>query len=484
MNFSLSRRDALALLSTGAAVSSVAGCGRLAAQVPRPGRLSELHIGNRDIALTAQEAKLPLVQGAAPSPLWLYGSQLFPVFRIQRGERVSVTLKNALKQHTSIHWHGIRLPNAMDGVPYLTQRPVQPGESFAYRFTPPDAGTYFFHPHCNTTEQLGRGMVGVLIVDDGVTFDDDVVLVLKDWRVAPDGQFDPFVTLSGASRAGTFGSLRTVNALPSPHIDIPAGGNIRLRLVNADSTRILSIGLSGAPAQIIAIDGNPVSPFALDTWRLGPGMRLDLALRSPKSGDIRLIDYFDTSLVTLASLVPRGKPSREDAFAARTLPSNSLQAPVLDAAWTHTFELGAGVVPPDIPETPPLVLADGTRINLADALCLASATFWMLDGKSWPVREHGRLPPPLFSIKRGQTVALEFRNATKRAHPIHIHGHTMSVLSTSVLLRPVHHADTVVVLPNERVKVAFVADNPGNWMIHCHIIEHQETGMMGWFRVS
>ena len=98
--------------------------------------------------------------------------------------------------------------------------------------------------------------------------------------------------------------------------------------------------------------------------------------------------------------------------------------------------------------------------------------------------DHERLPPPLFSFSRGQKAVLEIANATSRAHPIHIHGHTMTLLSASLIARPVHRADTVMVWPNERVTVGFTAGNPGNWMIHCHVVEHQETGMMGWFRVS
>jgi FtsP/CotA-like multicopper oxidase with cupredoxin domain len=90
----------------------------------------------------------------------------------------------------------------------------------------------------------------------------------------------------------------------------------------------------------------------------------------------------------------------------------------------------------------------------------------------------------LMSFARGQAVGLELFNATSHAHPLHLHGHTMNILSTSLLRRPPHRADTVLVMPNERVRAAFVADQPGAWMIHCHIVEHQETGMMGWFRVS
>ncbi len=134
-----------------------------------------------------------------------------------------MTLRNELSQHTSIHWHGVRGPNAMDGVPYLTQQPVQPRQNFSYRFTPPDAGTYFFHPHCNTAEQLGRGLVGVLIVENHAErFDDDVVMILKDWRIGSDGKFLPFLTASGASRAGSFGTVRTINGAVQPQFQCQA----------------------------------------------------------------------------------------------------------------------------------------------------------------------------------------------------------------------------------------------------------------------
>src|SRR5258705_13516684 len=118
--------------------------------------------------------------------------------------------------------------------------PIQPGECFAYRFMPPDAGTYFFHPHCNSVVLLGRGLAGVLIVEDedAARFDDDVVCVLKDWRVAKDGAFLPFVTTEGAGRSGTFGTIRTANALVAPEIAVPAAADIRLRILNLHATNV------------------------------------------------------------------------------------------------------------------------------------------------------------------------------------------------------------------------------------------------------
>jgi FtsP/CotA-like multicopper oxidase with cupredoxin domain len=458
----LSRRD---MLFAGAA-ASLGGCALFA-----PGaRLSETRVAQGEIVLTAHECSVAV--GPEPAPLWIYNDWPFPVLRMKRGETLSVRLRNGLREHTSIHWHGIRLPNAMDGVPYLTQLPVQPGEAFLYRFAPPDAGTFFFHPHCNTAEQLGRGLVGALIVEEpDERFDDDAVLILKDWRMDQRGRFLPFLTDAGASKSGSFGALRTVNGAVAPRIDLKPG-LVRLRLINADPSRISEIGIDGGRANAVAIDGNPVVPFALETWRLGPGMRLDLMLET--SGEAKLLDYFAAEPVLLATL--RTKAHAPVFESAPVAPSD------WGDAWQHTLELGAGVG--DIPDPAPVILPDGRRIALADSLCLAQGAFWTLDGKSWPGRDHAHLPPPLFTFKRGQKVVLELANATSRAHPIHIHGHTMAVLSTSLLKRPPHRADTVLVMPNERVRVGFVADNPGNWMIHCHVIEHQETGMMGWFRVS
>ncbi len=458
------------VLLSGAA-APLMGCALLDAPQPAGGRLAETRIGGREIVLTAHEQALAL--GAEPAPLWLYGEKLFPVLRMTRGETLSVTLKNALSEHSSIHWHGVRLPNAMDGVPYLTQMPVQPGESFAYRFAPPDAGTFFFHPHCNTAEQMGRGLIGALIVDEpDERFGDDVVLVLKDWRVDERGRFLPFFTPSGASRAGTFGTLRTVNGLSAPTVDLKARSNVRIRLINADPTRIAEIGIEGAAARVIAVDGNPVAPLRARDL----AARARHAPRPAVVGRRQAGRLFRSIAVLLATLRANGAEGE----------ASSLQVPPrtdFADAWHHTLELGQGAAS-DVADAPPILLPDGRVVDVADSLCLAEGAFWTLDGRSWPGRDHAHLPPPLLTLERGRKVVLEIANATSRAHPIHIHGHTMTLLSASVLERPVHRADTVLVLPNERVTIGFVADNPGNWMIHCHVVEHQETGMMGWFRVS
>jgi FtsP/CotA-like multicopper oxidase with cupredoxin domain len=481
----LTRRAVMAGASA-AAAAAMFGCSRGAnSGADSLGRLPETRIGGSPTTLSAAERGVRLGANSGPTPAWLYGDAPFPVYRMRLGESLDVNLANRLKEHTSIHWHGVRGPNAMDGVPYLTQLPVQPGESFTYRFTPPDAGSYFFHPHCDTAAQLGRGLAGVLIVDEENTpFDDDIICVLKDWRVAKDGSFLPFVTTEGAGRGGTFGTMRTVNGLVAPTITVPAGANIRLRVINVDSTRVSDIGVQGAQGQLIAIDGNPLLPLALETWRLGPAMRMDIALRTPQAGGrIALTDYFAQDPVTLATLVSEGAPKRSGDFAFTGLNMPKRAEPDLANAERHELKLSASAAATDYPVPASIQLADGRRIDLLDSLCSTAQTLWAIDGKTWPQTGHENLPPPLMSFTRGATVRIELTNTTPHVHPMHLHGHSFKVLSASRLKRPEHWADTVLVMPEERVEIAFVADNPGNWMIHCHIIEHQDTGMMGWFRV-
>ncbi|HXJ02441.1 MAG TPA: multicopper oxidase domain-containing protein, partial [Micropepsaceae bacterium] len=377
-------RRALVVGGSALTAAMLAGCGprstESSASSLSAGRLREMRIGGTPFELTAGEQSLTLGADMGPTPAWLYSDAPFPVYRLRLGESVNARLTNRLREHTSIHWHGVRGPNAMDGVPYVTQMPVQPDERFTYRITPPDPGTYFFHPHCNTAEQLGRGLAGVLIVEDDLQFDDDVVCVLKDWRVGKDGKFLPFITPEGASRGGTFGTLRTVNGLSTPDIAVPAGANIRLRILNLDSTRVSDIGVQGAEGSLIAVDGNALAPFALETWRLGPAMRMDVSLRTPAAGGkISLIDYFAAEPVTLATLVAQGAGGSDKPMPALALAK--FPEPDLAKAEAHELKLSASAAPSDYAGLAPIQLPDGRRIDLLDSLCSTARTLWAIDGK-------------------------------------------------------------------------------------------------------
>lgn len=218
-----------------------------------------------------------------PTAVWGYdGTVPGPVLRVRRGEELRVRLVNELPEETVIHWHGLRLPNAMDGVPHLTQHPVAPGQSFDYRFVVPDAGTFWYHSHRFSSEQQERGLYGGLIVEEPapVDVDRDVLLILDDWRLTPEGANDEasFRSFHDAAHAGRLGRHFTVNGGPTLDLPVRANERIRLRLVNAANARVMPLRLERLAARVMAIDGQPAEPFLARESRLtlGPGNRADL----------------------------------------------------------------------------------------------------------------------------------------------------------------------------------------------------------------
>jgi FtsP/CotA-like multicopper oxidase with cupredoxin domain len=448
---------------------------------PTSGRTVEL-----SLVAAERQVALPAFSGRA-LPLWSFtdGATFPQVVRMRIGDTLVARLENRIaagQEEMSVHWHGVRLPNNEDGVPYLTQPPVPQGGTHTYRFAPPDTGAFWFHTHCNTAESIGRGLLGILVVEGDETrpYDGDVVLCLKDWRIGEDGAFLPFETAEGASRAGTFGAVRTVNGAIEPEIALPAGGDVRLRLINVDPTRVPEIGVRGAEAAVVAVDGVGVPPFPLKSWRLGPAMRLDVVVRAPSPGGrAELVDYHAKAPVRLASFVGAGPMLARGAFDPAPLYATPLPVPDLAAAETIPFTFGATATGESI-----AAIAGEADAPILGPLCTTDQTFWAINKAAWPGRSHARLPPPLAVLKRGASYRFVLHNVTPHVHPVHMHGHTFRVLGSSSRSIVPHHADTVLLTPKERVEVAFVADNPGDWMMHCHILEHQETGMMGYFRVA
>lgn len=418
-------------------------------------------------------------------PLWTFQEGVpVPIVRLRLGDTLVANVRNSLPrpaEHMTIHWHGLRVPNAEDGVPYLTQPPIDPGESYTYRFAPPDTGTYFFHTHCNSVEHFGRGLYGIVIVEGDETrvYDHELVLAMKDWRIGEDGGFAPFFTPEGAAKSGTHGTVRSVNGATSPRYGVPSAADVRLRVLNVDPTRISEIGIDGADAAVVAIDGVPCPPFALDTWRLGPATRMDIVVRTPAAGGVAtLMDYFAAKPVPLAVFAAEGAARRTGNFDPAPLKRSIIAKPDIANAEPMNFTFSSTATGAAVGQ---LADVDGFEIS---SLCLASQTFWAINKRSWASKDHRLTGPPLARLELGKSYVFELENVTAQSHPIHIHGHTFTVLGSNKRKLPQHHADTVLVGPRERVKVAFVADNPGNWMFHCHILEHQETGMMGYLIVA
>jgi FtsP/CotA-like multicopper oxidase with cupredoxin domain len=235
--------------------------------------------------LVARRARARLVPEAhGETDIWSYnGTAPGPEIRVRQGGRLRVVVENRLDEGTTVHWHGIRLPNAMDGVPYVTQPPIEPGGKFAYEFTVPDAGTYWYHPHQRSYEQSGRGMHGALIVEERhpPQVDREITWVLGDWRLDRDASIrGGFGNFMDASHAGRIGNTVTLNGQVRERLEVRAGERIRLRLVNTANARIFGLEFRDHEPRIVALDGQPVEPHRPEgnVVVLGPAMRADLMI--------------------------------------------------------------------------------------------------------------------------------------------------------------------------------------------------------------
>ena len=423
--------------------------------------------------LRAQKTEANLTSAAPTKNVLTYGDAgMPPTLRMRKGEPFSARLVNALDEATTIHWHGLRIANNMDGVPFLTQPYVNAGESFDYAFTPPDAGTFWYHPHCNTLTQMGHGLTGVIVVEDprDPSFDSEVVLNLRDWRLGGDGQFIAQFLPKNAGKSGTFGTVRTANWAGEPQYDAPAGGLVRLRVAVTDVTRIYRLDVDGADATVIAIDGNPVpSRFSLGELMIGPGQRLDLAVRMPDGeGSIATLkDTRGTNEKTIATLRAVGASLKRDLRDVPALAENPVPKADLSAAQHISVSLSA--------------TAETVAV---DSICgTLGYSFWAINKVPWP----GDTPDPiapLAELKLGRSYILDVENLTPHVHPIHLHGMSFTVLKSSTREVMPQVTDTYLLNSDEKVQLALVADNPGDWVFHCHIIEHQKTGMTGYLRVT
>ena len=201
-----------------------------------------------DVEIVAEPVERTMLDGRRLA-VWAYnGTVPGPEIRLRLGDTLRARFRNRLPQPTTIHWHGVRVPNAMDGVPYVTQPPVEPGESFTYEFTPKDAGTFWFHPHVRSSEQVERGLYGVLVVEDREppAFSRDVVWVLDDWLLGADGQIhEQFNTRHDLAHDGRWGNVATVNGAVKPVLAVRPGERLRLRLLNSANGRVFAPDFSG-----------------------------------------------------------------------------------------------------------------------------------------------------------------------------------------------------------------------------------------------
>ncbi|HEX7735193.1 MAG TPA: multicopper oxidase family protein, partial [Ktedonobacteraceae bacterium] len=401
--------------------------------------------GNEPIKRFTLVAKETRIHGQT---FWTYNGQIpGPELRVNQGDRVIITLINDLPVGTSIHWHGLRLPNAEDGVAGITQNAVPAGSSYTYNFVVKDPGTYWYHSHQETFRQVPLGLYGDLIVEpknaNSNTYAHDYALIEGD--------------ANESSRQST------------SHFAARPGELIRLRLTSAFQEDMTGtpeqLVLSGAPYQVVALDGHDINgPQTLgpELLPIGTGQRYDLVFRMPRSGQVALFDL---------------RPKTGSKFTLQTWATlgEGAQPSVPDKSHLPTFDLASYGVPTTD------TVADRASYDVTTDLTITNQVGFrdgmyqflhMFNGKTSPYTD------PII-VKEGQYVKLRFINHTNEYHPIHLHGHVFSVLSKNgkrITGSPIH-LDSILVGPGETWEGAFLADNPGLWMIHCHVLVHAFNGL-------
>ncbi len=521
------------------------------------------------------------------------GSIPGPILRFVEGDFAVVNVRNDLHEETSIHWHGLLVPNDQDGVPHVNMAPIQPGETREYRFPLRQSGTYWYHSHSVLQEQLG--IYGAIVISpkagERVPSDRDVVAVLSDWT-----DEKPFSALTqlragrewqqikkgtaqsvtGAIKDGSFADyfkrsmMRMppmdlsdiaydsflVNGRPTTTIEARAGETVRLRLINASAMTYYFIEFAGGPVKIIAADGMDVRPVSQGRFLMAIAETYDLQVKVPSGGayELRATAQDGTGFTSIfigngqqvkAPDVPRANPYKGHAMmgdmagmdhGSMKMPmsgkietiameemdhskhggsapaqmeemdhSKHGSAPAPMEEMDHSKHGGSTSAPTegmdhsqkmrsmpaathaamghsgdskDRPGSPYESLRAISSTALSGDRPLRTYDFklqgdmiryvWTLNGKTFTEAD-------LVNIRKSERVRFVFTNETMMHHPMHLHGHFFRVLTSAGSFSPLKH--TVDVPPMSSRTIEFAADEPGDWLMHCHVLYHAEVGM-------
>jgi FtsP/CotA-like multicopper oxidase with cupredoxin domain len=454
------------------AVAALAGCGESAApltarDVTQPeGWADDLAMPvprdlNPDprvleVEIEARIAELEFVPGFK-TPAWTYnGTVPGPMLRAKVGDRVIVHFTNSLPEPTTIHWHGLRVPNDMDGAPGVTQPAIEPGGTFRYEYTLADAGTYWYHPHYDSSAQVGRGLYGAILVEDPAdpkAFGDDLVLLLSDMSLTEEGEFLP------ADSGGHFGDLfgreggtLLVNGKVRPTLKMRSGKQQRWRIINATRARYYSLRLREHRFMRLGGD-NGLAARSEDVYNLlvTPGERQD------------------------AVFTPMDPPGTRNVL--RWVPTERGYGTVFNRPSEDLIFLETVADPAVTPEPIPVELRTIEPIDITGVeekkveltISIATAVEMGINGVPyWKAKP--------FEAFVGETQIWRIVNNTDFAHPFHLHGYFFQVLDDT---RVPEWKDTVNVPTKSELRLAVrFDDRPGAWMLHCHILDHAEVGMM------
>lgn len=447
----------------------------------------------KKFTVIAKETKWLLKNGIQVSALTYDGTVPGKTIQVQQGDRVQIKLKNQLKVPVSIHWHGYPVPNAMDGVPHLTQDPVPPGKSFTYDFIATVPGTYFYHSHYDSSNQVDRGLYGAFIVlpkQEQHKYDREYVLILDEWMI--DHKTGKEMTMQDSTNTDHSNiemdhsnmdmhhshhhghsemqmdhdemmkqmyNVYTVNGKTGSSVKpliVKKGERVRLRLINAGFLTH-KIHLQNQTFQVIASDGNDIKnrPVLKNQMiPIGASERYDISFVA--GGKSFAIDLHDGTSGSKTLLIPVQVEGDHKA----TFKPDQSQLPTWNLAKENK---DANKQSDDSQSFYTLRL--NTKMENGKQV-------YTINDKTWPNTD----PIP---VKSGEKVKVKLINVGKSDHPMHLHGHTFQVLTKNG--KPVSEKmkkDTLVVKPGENYEIGFTANNPGYWMFHCHDLHHAAAGMV------
>lgn len=431
----------------------------------------------KEFRFSASPARVNL--GAGPDFIaWTYNGQVpGPEIRVREGEIIRVVLKNFLPEGTTIHWHGVPVPNAMDGVPDVTQKPVMPGETFVYEFEARPAGSYMYHSHVRY--QLDQGLYGPLIIEPSRSqgaYDREYTLVLEDWVMRDGGgvadtQRRPAMGMGGMMRGrGGLGASGdpllepvydgyAVNGRVGPAIkslEVKKGERVKLRLFNPSSATIYTLRLAGHTLTITHTDGRPIKPVKTDILRIGMGERYDVEFLADNPGRWLLA----------AADMGYGEGQLRIPVHYRGVTRKEAIAPTFDPGLRFA---GYG----DFQALQPSAASASGAAGRVYSQTLSGgmhSPFWTINGYVYPESER-------LGVRKGERVRISYWNRSMMSHPMHLHGHFFNVVNPSLPRALWVLKDTVIVDPMQRVDIEFLPDNPGNWFHHCHNLYHMMAGM-------
>ena len=440
-----------------------------------------------------------------------------PLIHVDQRATVVIDFTNDIDLPTTIHWHGVRLDNRFDGVPGVTQNPVLPGETFVYEVRFPDPGIYWYHPHVREDIQQELGLYGNMLVeppdpDYYNPVNREEVLILDDLFLDR-GELVPFgEEASNFTLMGRFGNVFLINGEPDYRLSVKLGEVVRFMFTNVSNTRTYNLVLGGAQMKVVGAD---ISKFEREEWVesvvIAPAQRYIIEARFGDPGELAItnnvqainhvLGEFYPSVDTLGTIIVDADPATAN-YATHFLTLREHEDVIEDIDRMRPYfdrppdrELVLTLRVRELPEAVVQYMAIDTTyyppVDWNDAMPMMN---WVSNGINleWVLREPSTQRENMdieWAFQQGDVVKVRLFNDPKSfhpmAHPVHLHGQRLLVLERNgVRTRNLVWKDTVMIPVGTTVDLLVELTNPGDWMLHCHIAEHLQAGMMMKFSVS